>query len=76
MSCISVQTCPVRSDLLQCCSWAVLPLLYPDVGPDDKLRLDPVHKVLLLILVRCLTSSCLTQEGKIPSIIYNTAMRP
>lgn len=51
------RTCAASCEPLQCSSWAVLPLLYPDVGPDDRLRLDPVHKVLLLTLVRCLTSS-------------------
>lgn len=49
-------TCPGGS-LWPCCSCRALPLLYPDVGPDDRLRLEPVHKVLLLILVPCLRSS-------------------
>lgn len=35
----------------------MFPLLYPDVGPEERLRLEPVHKVLLLVLVRCLRSS-------------------
>lgn len=51
------RTCAGSCEPLRCSSWAVLPLLYPEVGPDDRLRLEPVHKVLLLILVRCLTSS-------------------
>lgn len=40
-----------------CCRRVLLPLLYPEVGPDDRLKLDPVHRVLSLILVPCLTSS-------------------
>ncbi len=38
-------------------SMAALLLLYPEVGPDERLRFEPLHKVLLLMRVRKRRSS-------------------
>lgn len=36
---------------------AALLLLYPEVGPEERLRFEPLHKVLLLMRVRNSRSS-------------------
>lgn len=38
-------------------SMAALLLLYPEVGPEERLRFEPLHKVLLLMRVRNRRSS-------------------
>lgn len=57
MACVLLTFASLKVFLLPLAGVTVMPLLYPDVGPEDRLRLELVNKVLVLTSVFILVSS-------------------